>query len=934
MKSHNYVRQTFIDYFKKNNHTAVASSSLIPFDDPTLLFTNAGMNQFKNLFLGIEKRDYSRAVSSQKCVRAGGKHNDLDNVGFTARHHTFFEMLGNFSFGDYFKNDAIHFAWELLTKEYQIPKDKLYVTVYKDDEEAFNIWNKQEGVPENRIFKLGEKDNFWRMGDTGPCGPCTEIFYDHGPSEGLIQDPFKSIVAGEDRYVEIWNLVFMQFDEKAPGQLEKLPKPSVDTGSGLERLTAALNQVPNNYNTDIFLPLIEKATQLLNIDLQLLLEAERHFKTNRDHLKFEGHDKKMLLQNLSALRVLADHTRSASFLIADHALPSNEGRGYVLRRILRRALRYGHQLKNDTSVLPQLSEVLVNQLNSIYPELKQRSSVILETLKDEEKRFFETLNQGSELLKSEFSKLKQIKSQQISGATSFKLYDTFGFPLDLTELIAKEEGFSVDHKGFEEHMENAKKLARASWKGKGLSADEKMVTQWASHLSANQAPTEFVGYDQTNASSSLIGYQILENKNLALAVFSKTPFYAQGGGQDGDTGVIKTSQGVIAAHVLDTQKRNDLIIHFIEPLIPLTLNEVYTLEVNIKSRSQIAANHSATHLLHAALRKHLGSHVTQAGSLVDDIKLRFDFTHSKALSADELSQIEATVNASIFNSLTVTAKQMSYHEAIESGALAFFQDKYGDRVRVLSMGDFSTELCGGTHVHSTSEIGLFIIVSESSVSSGVRRIEALTQNQAYLFLKKHWAEHKQVLDKLGVPASWEHYLPESVFVGSLASGAPSTAAAPSNQIGSNSATDIIDKLKNQIKDLEKNLLLKSTQSFDLNKTLAEAKSIAVNGLTYQLIVLDFNDLTKPALMQIHDQLKTQDKLIYILQTKPAQEEAFISLIGVTHPVTGQLMAGQIFKSLITQLGGKGGGKADLAQGSLNQKVSALSLDSLTTLISN
>ncbi|HRO66366.1 MAG TPA: alanine--tRNA ligase, partial [Pseudobdellovibrionaceae bacterium] len=498
------VRQGFIDYFKKNGHAHVPSSSLIPHDDPTLLFTNAGMNQFKNVFLGLEQRDYKRAVTSQKCVRAGGKHNDLENVGFTARHHTFFEMLGNFSFGDYFKKDAIHFAWELLTKDLGIPKDKLYVTVFRTDDEAADIWHKQEGVPRDRIFRFDEKDNFWRMGDVGPCGPCSEIFYDHGPLAGKESDPFKGIAAGEDRFVEIWNLVFMQYEEKAPGVLEPLPKPSVDTGGGLERMVAALQGRFNNYNTDLFTTIIQTATSRLGWDLEEMIQGEISLKKDPNLSKVMGRPTKQFIEDLAALRVLADHARSTSFLIADGALPSNEGRGYVLRRILRRAIRYGRKLSEQHSFLPLMSEALIKQMSSVYPELNTRHDHILSTIKDEETRFLQTLDQGTGILNDELAKAKSKGAKGLSGEVVFKLYDTYGFPVDLTQLMAQEEGVSVDLESFESHMEGARAKSKASWKGKGLQSDEKHLISFAQTSFDQNGTTSFKGYDSLSGDGKVV----------------------------------------------------------------------------------------------------------------------------------------------------------------------------------------------------------------------------------------------------------------------------------------------------------------------------------------------------------------------------------------------------------------------------------------------
>ncbi len=728
------IRNRFVQFFEKHGHKHVASSSLIPENDPTLMFANAGMNQFKNTFLGLEDRPYKRAVSVQKCVRAGGKHNDLENVGFTARHHTFFEMLGNFSFGDYFKKDAIHFAWELLTKDLAIPKEKLYVTVHLSDDEAADIWHNQEGVPRDRIFRF-DQDNFWRMGDTGPCGPCTEIFYDHGPHAGKETDPYKGIAAGEDRFVEIWNLVFMQYFESEPGKMQPLPKPSVDTGSGLERVVAALQGKLNNYDTDLFWPMITRAAEIAG-KTSLLSEIEK--------LNKEGVNSKApaeTRQQIAALRVVADHVRSSSFLIAEGALPSNEGRGYVLRRILRRAIRFSQMLSGGVPFLPQIAEVLIQEMGPIYPELKQRKDIIISTLRDEQDRFMATLGTGTAILNQELTKLKSKNQKELSGDVVFKLYDTYGFPADLTRLMAEEQGFTVDEKKFEAEMESAREKAKASWKGKAMGSDQAHLIQLANEISASHKVTQFTGYDTTLDQGKVVALSngtqkvnSLKAGENGIVILDRTPFYAEGGGQAGDQGHLKTS-GNTSVKVADTTKQNDIFLHQVQiESGELKVGDTVTTEVYSSERRNTAANHSATHLLHAALRKVLGTHVTQAGQLVDASRIRFDFTHGKALSSQELAQIEQLVNDEVSKAVPVTATLMKHKDAIASGAMALFGEKYGDEVRVLKMGEFSTELCGGTHVTNTSQIRLFKIVSESGVSAGVRRIEALSGDLAVKYL--------------------------------------------------------------------------------------------------------------------------------------------------------------------------------------------------------
>jgi len=713
MKSRD-IREAFLKYFEKNAHSRVASSSLIPENDATLLFANAGMNQFKNSFLGLEQRSYKRATTSQKCVRAGGKHNDLENVGFTARHHTFFEMLGNFSFGDYFKKDAIHFAWDLLTRELQIPKERLYVTVFETDDEAADIWHKQEGVARDRIYRFGEKDNFWRMGDTGPCGPCSEIFYDHGEKADL--PGVKSVMGGDgDRYVEIWNLVFMQYNEDGTGR-HPLPKPSVDTGGGLERWAAALQGKLNNFDTDLFLPIISEASRI----------SKREYISDENRLvkKDAG-----LLENTAALRVVADHSRAISFLLADGVIPSNEGRGYVLRRIMRRAIRYARKLTDDSSLLEKTAAVVISEMSPFYPELNNKKSIILKTIEDEVSRFLQTLDQGTEILNSALMKLSSRGQKIVDGETVFKLYDTFGFPPDLTRLMAVEKGFQTDETKFEKLMEDSRQKAKASWKGKAITADAAHLLQLVQKARDQFGPTKFLGYETLRASQKLV--MISDGQNIVkslgsdpnsdqsgILIFKETPFYAEGGGQVGDHGTISSENFV--ADVLDVKKQNEVFLHFVQVTSGhVKEGALCELKVTNAKRRNTAAHHSATHLLHAALRKVLGTHVTQAGSLVSHERLRFDFTHNKPLTEDEIQKIEELVNYQISLAQDVVNEEMPYPTAIEKGALALFGEKYGERVRVLQIGDFSTELCGGTHVTNTAQIRLFKIVGESGVSAGV-----------------------------------------------------------------------------------------------------------------------------------------------------------------------------------------------------------------------
>lgn len=714
MSGVNEIRSAFLNYFAKNGHDIVSSSPLVPRNDPTLMFTNAGMVQFKNVFTGIEKRPYQRATTSQKCVRAGGKHNDLDNVGYTARHHTFFEMLGNFSFGDYFKERAIELAWNLITKEYGLPKDKLLVTVYSEDDEAFGLWKKVAGLSESKIIRIPTSDNFWQMGDTGPCGPCSEIFFDHG--DKIPGGPPGSPDEDGDRFIEIWNLVFMQFEQIAPGNRLALPKPSIDTGMGLERIAAVLQGKHDNYDIDLFVALIRAIADLTGADPHGPMKA--------------------------SLRVIADHLRASSFLIADGVLPSNEGRGYVLRRIMRRAMRHGQLLGAREPIMWKLVAALVREMGEAYPELQRARSLIEETLRLEETRFRRTLEKGLGILDTKSASLKQ--GDMFDGETAFTLYDTFGFPLDLTQDALRNRGISVDIASFTDAMERQKQKARASWSGSGEAATE---TVWFG-LREKLGATEFLGYETESAEGAVTALvkdgnevESLKAGETGAIVLNQTPFYAESGGQVGDLGVL-TGEGV-TFRVTDTQKRaGDLFVHLgtVESG-ELKLGTALALDVDHARRSAIRANHSATHLLHEALRQVLGDHIAQKGSSVDDKRLRFDFVHQKPITPEELRQVEDIANNVVLENDEVTTRLMAVDDAREAGARALFGEKYGDEVRVVSMGKmprdtgsnalgWSVELCGGTHVKRTGDIGMISVTAESAVASGVRRIEALTGTQA------------------------------------------------------------------------------------------------------------------------------------------------------------------------------------------------------------
>jgi len=863
------TRKKFIDFFKDRKHHPVSSSSLVPHNDPTLLFTNAGMNQFKNLFLGLEQREYARAVSSQKCVRAGGKHNDLESVGHTARHHTFFEMLGNFSFGDYFKKDAIHFAWEFLTHTLSLPKDRLFISVFQDDDEAAEIWHKQEKIPKDRIYRFGEKDNFWRMGDSGPCGPCSEIFYDLGPE--VPGDPKENVMGGSgDRYMEIWNLVFMQFFEDGKGGRTPLPKPSVDTGMGLERLCAVLQGELSNYHTDLFMDLIRVA----------------------EKVTATKYDKSAKGKNESnvAMRVLADHARASAFLIADGVLPSNEGRGYVLRRILRRAIRYGRTL-TDQSVLPAVVESVVQKMSDPYVELNRQKTLVLTTVRDEESRFLTTLDQGTHLLQDEFRRLNERGRKTLEGETVFKLYDTFGFPADLTRLMAEENGFQIDESGFERKMDEAREKARASWKGKGLSADQAHIVKWTQKLQKDNGPTTFSGYSSTTESSTLIlgltdgksDVKSLAQDQTGMVALKSTPFYAEGGGQVGDAGVLRGPKG--QAEVLDCTRENDVYLHHVRIVEgTLSLNETCHAEVLDSKRRATANNHSATHLMHAALRQVLGDHVTQAGSLVDSTRLRFDFTHNKPLTEDEIQRVERLVNQEIGAARPVESAQMSYKDALKAGAMALFGEKYGEDVRVIRMGDFSMELCGGTHVSNTSVIRVFKIISEGGVSAGVRRIEALTGDAAVDYLLRSTHEDLAARGKVGIPAE-------------------------------QSLLEWIEKTQKEIKALERKIQSAQSGQVDIDSLVRDAKEFVAKGKSGKLVFADLPLEDRKVLSEISDKLrdKLQSGVIVIVGQG---EKSHPVVVSVSKNLVPDINAGKILGEVAATMGGKGGGRPDFAQGAV------------------
>ncbi|EEH2608145.1 alanine--tRNA ligase [Salmonella enterica] len=849
-KSTAEIRQAFLDFFHSKGHQVVASSSLVPNNDPTLLFTNAGMNQFKDVFLGLDKRNYSRATTSQRCVRAGGKHNDLENVGYTARHHTFFEMLGNFSFGDYFKHDAIQFAWELLTGEnwFALPKERLWVTVYETDDEAYEIWEKEVGIPRERIIRIGDNkgapyasDNFWQMGDTGPCGPCTEIFYDHG--DHIWGGPPGSPEEDGDRYIEIWNIVFMQFNRQADGTMEPLPKPSVDTGMGLERIAAVLQHVNSNYDIDLFRTLIEAVAKV----------------TGATDL------------GNKSLRVIADHIRSCAFLVADGVLPSNENRGYVLRRIIRRAVRHGNMLGAKETFFYKLVGPLIEVMGSAGEELKRQQAQVEQVLKTEEEQFARTLERGLALLDEELAKLQ---GDTLDGETAFRLYDTYGFPVDLTADVCRERNIKVDEAGFEAAMEEQRRRAREA---SGFGADYNAMIRVDS-------ASEFKGYDHLELNGKVtalfVDGKAVEAINAgqeAVVVLDQTPFYAESGGQVGDKGELKGAGFTFA--VDDTQKYGQAIGHLGKLSAgALKVGDAVQADVDEARRSRIRLNHSATHLMHAALRQVLGTHVAQKGSLVSDKVLRFDFSHNEAMKPSEIREVEDLVNAQIRRNLPIETNIMDLDAAKAKGAMALFGEKYDERVRVLSMGDFSTELCGGTHASRTGDIGLFRIISESGTAAGIRRIEAVTGEGAMATV------HAQS-DRLNDIA---HLL-----------------KGDSQNLG-----DKVRAVLERTRQLEKELQQLKDQAAAQESANLSSKAVDLNGV--KLLVSELAGIEPKMLRTMVDDLKNQlGSTVIVLATVV---EGKVSLIaGVSKDVTDRVKAGELIGMVAQQVGGKGGGRPDMAQ---------------------
>ncbi|BEB24451.1 TPA: alanine--tRNA ligase [Escherichia coli] len=849
-KSTAEIRQAFLDFFHSKGHQVVASSSLVPHNDPTLLFTNAGMNQFKDVFLGLDKRNYSRATTSQRCVRAGGKHNDLENVGYTARHHTFFEMLGNFSFGDYFKHDAIQFAWELLTSEkwFALPKERLWVTVYESDDEAYEIWEKEVGIPRERIIRIGDNkgapyasDNFWQMGDTGPCGPCTEIFYDHG--DHIWGGPPGSPEEDGDRYIEIWNIVFMQFNRQADGTMEPLPKPSVDTGMGLERIAAVLQHVNSNYDIDLFRTLIQAVAKVTGA-------------TD--------------LSNKS-LRVIADHIRSCAFLIADGVMPSNENRGYVLRRIIRRAVRHGNMLGAKETFFYKLVGPLIDVMGSAGEDLKRQQAQVEQVLKTEEEQFARTLERGLALLDEELAKLS---GDTLDGETAFRLYDTYGFPVDLTADVCRERNIKVDEAGFEAAMEEQRRRAREA---SGFGADYNAMIRVDS-------ASEFKGYDHLELNGKVTALFVdgkavdaINAGQEAVVVLDQTPFYAESGGQVGDKGELKGANFSFA--VEDTQKYGQAIGHIGKLAAgSLKVGDAVQADVDEARRARIRLNHSATHLMHAALRQVLGTHVSQKGSLVNDKVLRFDFSHNEAMKPEEIRAVEDLVNTQIRRNLPIETNIMDLEAAKAKGAMALFGEKYDERVRVLSMGDFSTELCGGTHASRTGDIGLFRIISESGTAAGVRRIEAVTGEGAIATVH---ADSERLSE-----------------VAHLLKG------------DSNNLADKVRSVLERTRQLEKELQQLKEQAAAQESANLSSKAIDVNGV--KLLVSELSGVEPKMLRTMVDDLKNQlGSTIIVLATVV---EGKVSLIaGVSKDVTDRVKAGELIGMVAQQVGGKGGGRPDMAQ---------------------
>ncbi len=865
-KSLNEIRNTFLKYFEKNGHTIIDSSNLVPNNDPTLMFANSGMVQFKNVFTGLEKREYQRATTSQKCVRAGGKHNDLENVGYTPRHHTFFEMLGNFSFGDYFKERAIELAWNLITKEFGLDKNRLFFTVFNEDDEAFNLWKKITGFGEDKIIRISTSDNFWSMGETGPCGPCSEIFYDHG-------DHLKGGLPGTkdqdgDRYIEIWNLVFMQFEQITKDKRIDLPKPSVDTGMGLERIAALLQGTHDNYKTDHFQKLIHSISDTVNV--------------------------KPTNENLSSFRVIADHLRASSFLLAEGVLPSNEGRGYVLRRIMRRGMRHSHLLGAKEPIFYNIFKTLENEMSASYPELERAQSLIKETLKMEEEKFLVLLERGMKILDDEIQKIDKI----LPGEVAFKLYDTYGFPLDLTEDILKNKSLGLDHAKFNDLMKDSKELAKKNWKGSGDSSVDEM---WFG-IKDKLGPTEFLGYE-TNQAEAVILNLIKNNKQTetllegdeGIIILNQTPFYGESGGQVGDTGIISNDQNIFK--VSDVQKKlGNLFIHYgkVEKG-SFNSKDSVELKIDLERRENIKAYHSATHLLHESLRRTLGTHVMQKGSLVAPDRLRFDFSHMKPISPNEMSKIDDYVNKIVNKKSEVITRIMSPKEGIEHGALALFGEKYGDEVRVVFMGDeddkyFSTELCGGTHVKNTSDIGNFKVISQSAIASGVRRIEALRDQQLEEFLKNK-EKQLNLSDKK-----------DDELIKSLSEEIKKLGGKPN--LNNENKKDLIKELN---KDLEK---LSVTEIIN-NKSKNIINDEKINGINIRMQKID--GLPSKELRRLIDSGKKEigEGIVIIFANK---DDKVGLAVGITDKFKNKYDAVKFVKNGSEIIGGKGGGgRRDFAQ---------------------
>ncbi len=865
-KSLNEIRSTFLKYFEKNDHKIVESSNLVPNNDPTLMFANSGMVQFKNVFTGLEKRDYKRATTSQKCVRAGGKHNDLENVGYTPRHHTFFEMLGNFSFGDYFKEKAIFYAWDLITKDFGLDKNRLYFTVFSEDDEAFNLWKKITGFNDDRIIRIPTSDNFWSMGETGPCGPCSEIFYDHG-------DHLKGGLPGTkdqdgDRYIEIWNLVFMQYEQVSKEKRIDLPKPSVDTGMGLERIAALLQGTHDNYKTDHFIKLINSISETIKI--------------------------KPSETNLSSFRVIADHLRASSFLLAEGVLPSNEGRGYVLRRIMRRGMRHCHLLGSKEPVFFNIFKTLMNEMSGNYPELMRAESLIKETLRMEEEKFLVLLDRGMKILNDEINNV----DKKLSGEVAFKLYDTYGFPLDLTEDILKNKSLTLDHKKFDDLMIKSKELAKKNWKGSGDSSVDEI---WFG-IKDKVGPTEFLGYEYEHA-EAVIQKIVKNNKEVeklndgdeGIIILNQTPFYGESGGQVGDSGTIKSGENIF--EVNDVQKKlGNLFVHYGKIRNGnLKINENVELKIDVEKRNNVRAYHSATHLLHESLRRILGTHVTQKGSLVAPDRLRFDFSHMKPISSDELEKIDNSVNEVVQKKSEVITRIMSPKEGIEHGALALFGEKYGDEVRVVFMGDegnkyFSTELCGGTHVRNTGDVGKFKIISQSAIASGVRRVEALRDKQLEEFLTN---KEKQI----GISEQKNDQIIDEISKEIIS-------------LGGKPIKNVDDK-KQLIKDLSKQLDQLSVKSIlsDKNKNIIKDEKIKNIKVRFQKIF----DLSPKELRKLVDNGKKELKEGIIIVFASKDEKVGLA-VGITEKLTESFDAVKFAKVGSEILGGKGGGgRKDFAQ---------------------